>query len=34
MVVDVSSIPFQEFWHMQIHQQHLQVRTCMMCAKF
>ncbi len=26
MVVDVSSIPFQEFWHMQIHQQHLQVR--------
>ncbi|EJB59126.1 hypothetical protein [Helicobacter pylori] len=26
MVVDVSSIPFQEFWHMQIHQQHMQVK--------
>ncbi len=26
MVVDVSSIPFQKFWHMQIRQQHLQVR--------
>ncbi len=26
MVIDISSIPFQEFWHMQIHQQHLQVR--------
>ncbi len=26
MVIDVSSIPFQEFWHMQIHQQHQQVR--------
>ncbi len=26
MVVDISSIPFQEFWHMQIHQQHQQVR--------
>ncbi|WP_219030677.1 pyruvate kinase [Helicobacter pylori] len=26
MAVDVSSIPFQKFWHMQIHQQHLQVR--------
>ncbi len=26
MIVDISSIPFQEFWHMQIHQQHQQVR--------
>ncbi len=28
MVVDVSSIPSQKlkFWHMQIHQQHMQVR--------
>ncbi len=26
MVVDVSSIPSQTFWHMQIHQQHMQVR--------
>ncbi|MGL2877124.1 pyruvate kinase [Helicobacter pylori] len=24
MIIDVSSIPFQEFWHMQIHQQHMQ----------
>ncbi len=27
MIIDVSSIPFQEFWHMQIRQQHLQVRV-------
>ncbi len=27
MVIDVSSIPFQEFWHMQIYQQHQQVRS-------
>ncbi len=26
MVIDISSIPFQEFWHMQIHQQHQQER--------
>ncbi|GAA8087474.1 hypothetical protein Kazakh3173_15230 [Helicobacter pylori] len=27
IIIDVSSIPFQEFWHMQIHpQHHLQVR--------
>ncbi|MFC3848115.1 pyruvate kinase [Helicobacter baculiformis] len=24
MVVDVSGIPFQEFWHMQLSQQHMQ----------
>ncbi|BEG57504.1 Pyruvate kinase [Helicobacter sp. NHP21005] len=24
MVVDVSDIPFQEFWHMQLSQQHMQ----------
>ncbi|WP_237003463.1 pyruvate kinase [Helicobacter pylori] len=27
MVIDISSIPFQEFWHMQIHQQHQQERS-------
>ncbi|WP_104625396.1 pyruvate kinase [Helicobacter felis] len=26
MFIDVSNVPFQEFWHMQIHQQHMQVK--------
>ncbi|CAM2816547.1 Pyruvate kinase [Helicobacter felis] len=26
MFMDVSNVPFQEFWHMQIHQQHMQVK--------